>query len=68
VRILLVGASPTAATNCACLSAAGYAVQLEQAGRAALAALNQAPFDLIVIDWQLSDRDGDGLCRGELCR
>jgi DNA-binding response OmpR family regulator len=58
VRVLLVGASPTAATNCACLSAAGYGVQLEQAGKAALAALNQAPFDLLDIDWKLPDRDG----------
>jgi PAS domain S-box-containing protein len=63
VRILLVGASPTAATNCACLSAAGYAVQLEQAGRAALAALNQAPFDLIIVEWELPDGNGVELCR-----
>ena len=63
VRVLLVDASPTAATNRACLAAAGYDVQLEQAGRAALAALNQAPFDLIIINWQLPDRDGDELCR-----
>jgi hypothetical protein len=46
VRVLLVGVSLTAAANCACLSAAGYDVQREQAGKAALAALNQAPFDL----------------------
>jgi PAS domain S-box-containing protein len=63
VRVLLVGASPTAATNCACLSAAGYGVQLEQTGKAALAALNQALFDLIIIDWELPDGNGVELCR-----
>jgi PAS domain S-box-containing protein len=63
VRVLLVGASPTAATNRACLSAAGYDVQLEQAGGAALVALNQAPFDLIIIDWELPNGGGIELCR-----
>jgi PleD family two-component response regulator len=63
VRVLLVGVSLTAGTSCACLSAAGYDVQREQAGKAALAALDQAPFDLIIVDWELPDRDGDGLCQ-----
>jgi PAS domain S-box-containing protein len=62
-RVLLVGASPTAVTNRACLSAVGYDVQLERAGGAALAALDQAPYDLIVIDWELPDGHGVELCR-----
>ena len=63
VRVLIVGASPTAATSHTCLSAAGYDVQLEQACGAALVALNQVPFDLIIVDWELPDGNGVELCR-----
>jgi PAS domain S-box-containing protein len=41
----------------------GYEVRLERTGRAALVAVNQAPFDLIVIDWELPDWHGGELCR-----
>ena len=61
--VLVIGASPTAATSCAWLSAAGYAVQLEQVGEGALAALNQAPVDLVIVDWELPDGNGVELCR-----
>ena len=63
VRVLLVGASPTAVTNRACLSAVGYDVQLKRAGGAALVALDQAPCDLIIVDWELPDGPGVELCR-----
>jgi PAS domain S-box-containing protein len=62
-RVLLVGASPTAVANRSCLSAVGYEVRLERTGRAALVAVDQAPFDLIVIDWELPDWHGSELCR-----
>jgi len=63
VRVLLVGASPTAVTNRTCLSTVGYDVQLKRAGGAALAALDQAPCDLIIVDWELPDGHGVELCR-----
>jgi PAS domain S-box-containing protein len=63
VRVLVVGAGTAAAANRGCLSAVGYEVELERAGGAALAALDRALFDLIVVDWELPDSHGIELCR-----
>ena len=63
VRVLLVGESAAVVTGGSCLSAAGYDARLERDGGAALAALEEAPFDLIIIDWHLPTEDGVGLCR-----
>jgi PAS domain S-box-containing protein len=62
-RVLLVGASSTAAANRSCLSAIGYEIQLERTGGAALVVVDRASFDLIVIDWELPDWHGVELCR-----
>lgn len=63
VRVLLAGESAAVVAGRSCLSAAGYDARLERDGGAALAALDEAPFDLIIIDWQLPAGDGVGLCR-----
>lgn len=62
-RVLLAGESAAVATGQANLTEAGYDARLERDGRTALVALDKASFDLVVIDWQLPDRDGVGLCR-----
>jgi len=62
-RVLLVGDSAAVVTGGSCLVAAGYDARLERDGSAALAALDEAPFDLIIIDWQLPAGDGVELCR-----
>jgi PAS domain S-box-containing protein len=63
VRVLLVGASSTAAADRSCLSTVGYEVVLERTGETALVAVDRAPFDLLVIDWELPDWHGVELCR-----
>ena len=59
----MVGAGPAAVANHSCLSAVGCEVQLERAGGPAVKVLEQTPFDLIVVDWELPDWHGVELCR-----
>jgi signal transduction histidine kinase len=43
------------------LSMSGYAVRTADTGRAALAALEEAPFDIVISDVRMPDLDADGL-------
>jgi two-component system, cell cycle response regulator len=63
-RILVAEDSRVQATvTCGTLRTAGCLVRLESDGRAALAALDEEPFDLLVSDWMMPNCDGIELCR-----
>src|SRR5439155_20022320 len=58
-RILLAEDSRFQATvTCRALEGAGCSVRVEHDGRAALAALDEAEFDLLVTDWMMPGCDG----------
>jgi two-component system cell cycle response regulator len=63
-RILVAEDSRVQATlTCGALRDAGCVVRLEADGRAALAALDEEQFDLLVTDWMMPGFDGIELCR-----
>jgi PAS domain S-box-containing protein len=61
-QLLLTGESAALVTASAELSHAGYDVRLERSGDAGLAALDAAPFDLLIVDWLLPGGDAESLC------
>ncbi len=68
-RILVAEDSRVQATlTCGALREAGCAVRLEGNGVAALAALDEEPFDLLVTDWMMPECDGLELCRAVRAR
>ncbi len=63
-RVLLVEDSPTqAARTLALLADAGLNAAHAASGSAALAILSVAPPDLLIVDYNLPDMQGDALCR-----
>ena len=62
VRVLLAGTDSDLAAGAAVLSEAGYDVRLEPTAEGALEVLDDSPFDLVVVDWRLPDREGIELC------
>jgi diguanylate cyclase (GGDEF)-like protein len=64
VRILVAEDSAVQATlTCEALRHAGCSVRLEGDGRAALTALDEERFELLVTDWMMPGCDGIQLCR-----
>ena len=41
-----------------CLETAGYEAEAAESGKAALEALNQSPFDIVLLDYKLPDVNG----------
>jgi PAS domain S-box-containing protein len=62
-RVLLIGDSAETEAARTILAGAGYATRLERDGCAALSALDDAPYDLVVAGSPLIDCDGVGLLR-----
>lgn len=62
VRVLVTGESPTTATSQECLWEAGYDTQVVGGAMAALGALADSPFDLIIVEWELPDSTALRLC------
>src|SRR5205823_2977082 len=63
-RILVAEDSAVQATlTCGALRDAGCSVRLEGDGRAALTALDEERFELLVTDWMMPGCDGIQLCR-----
>ena len=63
-RILIAEDSRVQAqVTCRALQDAGWFVRVESDGGAALAALEEEPFDLLITDWMMPGCDGLELCR-----
>jgi two-component system cell cycle response regulator len=68
-RVLVAEDSRVQATlTCRTLEGAGCSIRLEGNGEAALAALDEEQFDLLVTDWMMPDCDGLELCRAVRAR
>jgi len=62
INVLLVGASTDLAAAGARLSKMGYSVHSTGDSDAALTMLDQAPFDLLIVDWDMPGGEGERLC------
>ncbi|ABW11784.1 response regulator receiver protein [Parafrankia sp. EAN1pec] len=62
IQALVAGVGELTSGLCGDLLAAGYQAKSAPTGAVALAALDEAPYDLIFIDWGLPDGAGADLC------
>ena len=62
INVLLVGASTRLTTAGTQLLQAGYSVHSARDSDAALTMLDQEPFDLLIVDWDMSGGEGEQLC------